>query len=376
MTHRNHPYKVLIAAGGTGGHIFPAIAIADAIKRQIPSCDITFAGTRSHLEWNVVPQAGYPIKPIWISGFQRKFTFGNLLFPIKLLVSLIQSMIIISKTNPNVVICCGGYVSGPIGRIAALMGRPLMLQEQNSYPGVTNRLLGKKSHTIFTAFSEAAKYFPIKKVKLFGNPIRSDIFHGNRNAAASVYNFNPARKTLLIMGGSGGASSLNQAMLRHLEYLHNELHLQIIWQCGKRYLGEMTMKVDQSKFPDLHLVSFIDSMPDVYALADLVVCRSGAGTISELLALGKPSILVPSPNVAGNHQYHNAASVVNNGGAMMIEDDKLEEQLAKCVATVISDTKKLMDMGQRALSMGHPDAANQIALEILELTNPDFNTKN
>lgn len=376
MTHHNNPYKVLIAAGGTGGHIFPAIAIADAIKHQLPSCDITFAGTRSHLEWTVVPQAGYTIKPIWISGFQRKFSFANLLFPIKLLVSLLQSTIIISKTKPNVVICCGGYVSGPIGRIAALLRRPLMLQEQNSYPGVTNRLLGKKSHTIFTAFSEAAKYFPIKKVKLLGNPIRSDIFNGNRNAAASTYNFNPARKTLLIMGGSGGAASLNQAMLRHIDYLHNELHLQIIWQCGKRYLGEMSTKLDQTKYPDLHLVSFIDSMPDVYALADLVVCRSGAGTISELLALGKPSILVPSPNVAGNHQYHNAESVVKNGGAMMIEDHHLEEQLAKNVASVISNTKNLVNMGQRALSMGHPDAANQIAIEILEMTNPDFNTKN
>src|SRR5690606_14628049 len=194
-------------------------------------------------------------------------------------------------------------------------------------------------------------------------------------AAASVYNFNPARKTLLIMGGSGGAASLNQSMLRHLEYLHNELHLQIIWQCGKRYLGEMTMKVDQSKYPDLHLVAFIDSMPDVYALADLVVCRSGAGTISELLALGKPSILVPSPHVAGNHQFHNAESVVNNGGALMIEDQKLEDQLSKCITTVISDPNKLLDMGQRALSMGHPDAANQIALEILRLTNTDFNSK-
>lgn len=361
----SNTYSVLVAAGGTGGHVFPAIAIADALKHRLGDVDIHFAGTRDHLEWDVVPRAGYAIHPIWISGFHRKLTLKNFLFPIKLLTALVQSFLIIKKIKPDVVVCCGGYVSGPVGRMATLMGRTLVLQEQNSYPGVTNRILGKKASLIFTAFSEAAEYFPIKKVHLLGNPVRSDIGSGNKLLAAQKYDFSPKRKTILIMGGSGGAAAMNQAMIRNLEYLHNELHLQIIWQCGKRYLGEISTRVDTSRFPDLRLTAFIDSMPDVYAISDLVICRAGAGTIAELLVLGKPSILVPSPHVAGDHQRHNANSVVKNGAAVMIEDQNLENELGRTIASLLLDENKLNDMSERAKALSMPNAANDIADQII-----------
>jgi UDP-N-acetylglucosamine--N-acetylmuramyl-(pentapeptide) pyrophosphoryl-undecaprenol N-acetylglucosamine transferase len=362
------PYRVLIAAGGTGGHVYPAIAIADAIRSQVELCDITFAGTRDHMEWTAVPRAGYPILSIWISGFHRKRILKNILFPIKLITALVQSILIVKKTNPHVVICCGGYVSGPIGRAAAWLGKPLMLQEQNSYPGVTNRILGSKATTIFTAFEDAAQYFPVKKVKLYGNPVRRDITRGSKENAAATLNFSTTRKTVLIMGGSGGAKTINDALVRHLEYLHNELHLQIIWQCGKQYLGTLMTRIDQSKFPDLRLVSFIDSMPDTYALADLVVCRAGAGTIAELMALGKPSILVPSPHVAGDHQRHNAESIMRNQAAEIIPDHELVNKLAKAVASLINDSDRLKTMHDRALQLANPLASEHIASEIIHYT--------
>lgn len=364
-------YRVLIAAGGTGGHVYPAIAIADAIRRQVSPCEISFAGTRDHMEWEAVPRAGYPILPIWISGFHRKLTIKNLMFPVKLLTSMWQSLRIINKVNPHVVICCGGYVSGPIGRVAGWMGKPLMIQEQNSYPGVTNRLLGQKATRVFTAFDDAASHFPIKKVRLLGNPVRSDITRGNREAAAENLSFSTARKTILVMGGSGGAKAINDAMVRHIDYLHNELHLQIIWQCGKRYLGEIMTRIDASKYPNLRVMAFIDSMPDTYALADLVICRSGAGTIAELMVLGKPSILVPSPHVAGDHQRHNAESIAKNQAAKVLEDQELDSKLPKVIAELISNESILSSMKLKALELAHPNADAHIAEEIITLTHPE-----
>jgi UDP-N-acetylglucosamine--N-acetylmuramyl-(pentapeptide) pyrophosphoryl-undecaprenol N-acetylglucosamine transferase len=367
-------YRVLIAAGGTGGHVYPAIAIADAIRRQVSPCEITFAGTRDHMEWDVVPRAGYSILPIWISGFHRKFTFKNLMFPVKLLTAMWQSMRIIRRVNPHVVICCGGYVSGPIGRVAGWKRKPLMLQEQNSYPGVTNRLLGQKATRIFTAFEDAASHFPVKKVRLLGNPVRSDITRGNAASAASANDFRTDKKTILVMGGSGGAKAINEAMIKHIDYLHNELHLQIIWQCGKRYLGDIMTRIDEYRYPNLRIVSFIDSMPDTYALADLVVCRSGAGTIAELMVLGKPSILVPSPHVAGDHQRHNAESIAKNGAAEVLTDNELDEKLSKSIAHIIADERTLSAMSQKALQMAHPSADELIATEIITLTHPDHSS--
>lgn len=361
-------YRVLMAAGGTGGHVYPAIAIAGAIRATRPGAEITFAGTRSHMEWQAVPKAGYNILPIWISGFHRNLNIQNVLFPIKLIVSLFQSLAIIMRVKPNVVVCCGGYVSGPVGRMAALMGIPLMLQEQNSFPGVTNRILAKKAKYIFTAFPDAASYFPSGKVYLLGNPVRADISNGDRNVAAKDFGLKPEAKTLLIMGGSGGAKAINDAMLKNLGELHDGQQLQIIWQCGKRYFEDLQKRIDMSKFPNLRLVAFLENMPNAYAMSDLVVCRAGAGTMAELSVLGLPAVLVPSPWVAGNHQTKNARSFVQAGAATLLKDDELSEKLSQSVSDLITSPDKLSSMHNASLAMALPNAAQNIAKAILEST--------
>ncbi|MCC5926624.1 MAG: undecaprenyldiphospho-muramoylpentapeptide beta-N-acetylglucosaminyltransferase [Bacteroidetes bacterium] len=360
----------MMAAGGTGGHIYPAIAIADTIKELVPEADVRFAGTRTHMEWTAVPKAGYSIDPIWISGFHRRLTVQNLLFPVKLIISLLQSWMILRRFRPNVVICCGGYVAGPVGYVASLMGIPLMLQEQNSYPGVTNRLLGKKATSIFTAFEDAASYFPVDKVVLEGNPIRTDLMDGDRKAAAEALDLDPQKQTISIMGGSGGAKMINEAIEAHLAKLHNDQGLQIIWQCGKRYIDELRERIRESSYPNLRLRAFLDNMPGIYALSDLVICRAGASTISELLATGTPSILVPSPNVAGDHQRKNAISVVGKGAAEMLTDEKVAEKLPKLVERLLSDEGVLAEMAANARSLGKPQARTAIAEGIILQTHP------
>ena len=361
-------YRVLMAAGGTGGHVYPAIAIADAIKDLVPGADIRFAGTRTHMEWNAVPKAGYKIEPIWISGFHRRITVQNLLFPIKLVISLLQSWNILRKFKPDVVVCCGGYVSGPIGRMAGFLKIPLMLQEQNSYPGVTNRLLGKSASLIFTAFDEAAQWFPEEKVRQTGNPVRKDVTNGNRSIASTKFAFNTNQKTVLIMGGSGGAKSLNDAMERHLDELHNKHELQIIWQCGKNYLPQLKERINEGKYPNLRLTDFLDDMPGVYALADVIVCRAGAGTIAELMVTGSVSVLVPSPYVAGNHQFKNAKAVVDKGAAEMIPDENLGEMLPEVILRLLADRSKSKAMSDVARSLAAPNASNEIAKQIISVT--------
>lgn len=358
-------YRVLLAAGGTGGHVYPAIAIANAIKKADPASEILFAGTRAHIEWTAVPKAGFSITPIWISGFHRKFDLRNLLFPIKLLVSLVQSFILILRFRPDVVVCCGGFVSGPVGRISAMLGITLVLQEQNSFPGVTNRLLRNKATYIFTAFKDAEKYFQKQKVHMLGNPVRADLSTGNRLTAAANWEFNPEIKTLLLMGGSNGARTLNETMIKHLDFLHNEMKLQIIWQCGKQYMNDIVRQLDVNNYPNLRLVPFLDSMPDVYAVSDLAVCRAGAGTISELLVTGKPSILVPSPHVAGDHQTSNAKSILRAGAAVVIPDDQIAVKLPETVKSLVEEPQILRQMSMAAKALAMPDAAFQIAGMIL-----------
>jgi UDP-N-acetylglucosamine--N-acetylmuramyl-(pentapeptide) pyrophosphoryl-undecaprenol N-acetylglucosamine transferase len=363
------PYRVLFAAGGTGGHVYPAIAIADAIASMQEDTRVLFAGTRTHMEWSAVPAAGYAIRPIWISGFHRRLTLTNLLFPIKLMVSLVQSWFIIRDFRPHAVVCCGGYVSGPVGRVAAMMGIPLMLQEQNSFPGVTNRLLGKSAHMIFTAFQEAATHFPSEKVRQFGNPVRKGLTDGNRELMAKALGFDSDTTTLLVMGGSGGAGPINQAVLEHLDTLHNQAGLQIVWQCGKRYLPELRNRLDETRYPRLRLVDFIDDMAGMYALSDLVLCRAGAGTLAELALTGKASVLVPSPYVAGNHQHKNAASFASRGAAVLLTDSELTQKLGETVAALSADRAKRIAMSAEALNLAKPDAAEAIARDILHQTN-------
>lgn len=359
--------KVLIAAGGTGGHVYPAISIADALREQAPDIEMLFVGTKNHMEWQTVSKAGYNITSIWISGFHRRLTLKNLFFPIKLATSIVQSFSIIKKFNPDVVISCGGYVAGPVGWVATKVGAPLVIQEQNSFPGVTNRLLGKHAELIFTAFEDARKYFPTNKVQLSGNPTRKSLSQADRKQALQSFDFSGDKKTLLIIGGSGGARSINQAMQKHIETLHNDFGLQIIWQCGKRYYDMLRRDIHPRDYKNLRLKDFIHDMPAAYAAADLAISRAGALSCSELALTGKPSILVPSPNVAGDHQTKNAQSMVNNGAAKLLTDNQLEKELANTVTEIINDDQKLNDMSKAARQLARPDAAEEIATKILKL---------
>ncbi len=359
--------RILIAAGGTGGHVYPAIAIADALREINRNSEILFVGTKNRMEWNAVPKAGYDIKNIWISGLHRRMTVKNLLFPVKLIASLVQSMNIIAAFRPHLVISCGGYVAGPVGWIASKRNIPLVIQEQNSFPGVTNRLLAKKADIIFTAFKEAEGYLPREKVILKGNPTRNTLTAVDKESAYRHFGFTKEQPTLLVLGGSGGARVINEAMSQNIGQLHNELGLQIIWQCGERYYDSLHTRLNTDGFERLRLVDFLHHMPEAYAAADLVVSRAGALSCSELELTGKPSILIPSPNVAGDHQTKNARSMVEQGAAVLLEDAEAKSKLPHLVREVIFDRARLRKMSEAALQLARPAAAAEIAEEILEL---------
>ncbi|MDR9415680.1 MAG: undecaprenyldiphospho-muramoylpentapeptide beta-N-acetylglucosaminyltransferase [Gracilimonas sp.] len=359
--------KILLAAGGTGGHVYPAIAIADAIKEQEPDTEILFVGTKDHMEWKTVPKAGYQIQNIWISGFHRQFTLKNLLFPMKLVTSLFQSFSILSDFSPQVVLSCGGYVAGPVGWVAGKKGIPLVIQEQNSFPGVTNRLLSKYAVRIFTAFKEADRFLPKEKTKVVGNPTRSSLNEEDQGKALSSFGFSKDKPVLLVMGGSGGAKTINEAMVANIEELHDKANLQIIWQCGPRYYDELTTKINKAKLKNLRLTAYLDNMAKAYAVADLVISRAGASSCSELMITGKPSILVPSPNVAGDHQTQNAKAMVDAGASKLLEDSTMKETMSELVEQLIHDQENLKRMNQAALRLAKPDAAKLIAKEILEI---------
>ncbi len=360
---------ILIAAGGTGGHVFPALAIAEAIVRQQAGATVIFVGTRNRMESRVVPEAGFELRCIWISGFHRRFTLKNLLFPVKLMVSLVQSLRLLLNINPDLVLSCGGYVAGPVGWVAALLNIPLALQEQNSYPGVTNRMLSKRATRIYTAFEAASRHFPADRVRQTGNPTRRDLTDVDRQEALSSFYFSPDYKTLLVMGGSGGARTINRAMTKHLDQLHDELGLQIIWICGSRYEQEILDKIEHEQYSRLRLYHFLDNIAEAYAAADLVVSRAGAGTCAELQLTGSPSILVPSPHVAGDHQRKNARAMVEEDAAIMIEDHRFDEEFISRVEELLADDERLRNMRTSAQQLARPDAADTIAADLFTLTN-------
>lgn len=359
--------KILLAAGGTGGHVYPAIAIADALKEENPDTEILFVGTKDHMEWKAVPNAGYDIRNVWISGFHRRLTLKNLVFPLKLITSLFQSLRILSAYKPQVVVSCGGYVAGPIGWVAGKMGIPIVIQEQNSFPGITNRLLAKYATKIFTAFREADKHLPADKTQVSGNPTRASLNEADRSTALSSFGFESDKPVLLVMGGSGGAKTINDAMRANIEALHDKVELQIIWQCGQRYYDTLSTDVDTKNLKNLRLTAYLDNMAEAYAAADLVISRAGASSCSELMLTGKPSILVPSPNVAGDHQTQNAKAMADAGASLLLEDNKMKETVTELVEKLIRDQQNLKRMNQAALKLAKPDAAKLIAKEILEI---------
>lgn len=361
------PLRVLLAAGGTGGHVYPAIAIADALKGLHEDSEVLFVGTRDRMEWQAVPNAGYDIKSVWISGFHRRLTPQNLLFPVKLFISLLQSLSIVRRFKPDVVVACGGFAAGPVGWVAAKLGIPLAIQEQNSYPGVTNRILAKQAFKIFTAFEVAEQFLPKHKIELTGNPVRSSLTVSDKQEALDHFGFSDDQPVLLVLGGSGGAKALNDAIAARLDELHNESGIQIIWQCGKKYHEYLSSTISEEDYPNLRLLGYINNMPAAYGAATLVLTRAGASTCSELMIIGKPSALVPSPNVAGDHQTKNAAAMVNEGASVLISEEELEDALTGRVPVLIQNNDKLRNMSKAALTLAKPDAAKKIATQLFEL---------
>lgn len=360
---QSHIPRILFAGGGTGGHVYPAIAIADAVRALEPSVSIAFVGTRERMEWTAVPKAGYPIHPITVSGLQRKLTARNLTFPFKLVKGLTESWSLVGAFDPDVVVGTGGYVSGPVLWTAGMRGRRTLIQEQNAYAGMTNRLLGKRADRIHIAFPEAERYFPAGRCKVSGNPIRESLTATTRDAARSGLDLPSDAQVLFVFGGSLGSRALNDAMVSSFETLLAKPNRYVLWQTGPRYFDRIRESLSHDR---LRLMAYVDRMDFTYAASDLVVCRSGAITCSELMATGSSALLVPSVNVAEDHQTKNAEALVNQGAAAMLAEKDLAH-LVSTVETLLDDPAGLRTMRDRALSLAKPDAAREIAMDVLSL---------
>nr|WP_315146288.1 undecaprenyldiphospho-muramoylpentapeptide beta-N-acetylglucosaminyltransferase [uncultured Flavobacterium sp.] len=356
--------KFILSGGGTGGHIYPAIAIANELKKRFPEAEFLFVGAKDKMEMQKVPQAGYAIKGLWIAGLQRKLTLQNALFPIKLLSSLWESRKILKSFKPDVVIGTGGFASGPLLNVANSLNIPTLIQEQNSYPGITNKLLSKKAAKICVAYENLERFFPKEKMLLTGNPVRQDLIDvtTKREEAIAYFKLNPNKKTILVLGGSLGARRINQLIEKELSHLLDQ-HVQIIWQCGKLYLE------DYSKYnsAQVQVVAFIERMDLVYAAADLVISRAGASSVSELCIVGKPVIFIPSPNVAEDHQTKNAQAIVDKKGAIMIKEAALEEEFSIVVEALLKDEGKQQLLGDNIKKLALPQATVQIVDAIEKL---------
>lgn len=362
MSNSNTPYRFLFAAGGTGGHLYPAIAVADEIKKMKPESEILFVGTKDKIEGRVIPKLGYKFKSIRIRGFARKFSWANLLFPLRLLYSLIQSVIISMKFKPKVAVGTGGYVAGPVIWGASVMGAKIILMESNSYPGITTRLLERYADEIHLSFESSKKYLRRQNIlKVTGNPVRENLGTSDKSSAKKYFGLDENKKTVLVLGGSLGASSINNAIEKSLNTF-TENNLQLIWQTGKNYFG----RYKNLNFAAVKIFDFIDDMNKAYSACDLLVARAGATTIAELTVLGLPAILIPSPNVAENHQYHNAKALEDENAAVLIKDDEIESKLQKTVLTLINDSNKLNMLSSNAKKLAKPDAAKEIALSALK----------
>lgn len=360
--------KVLISGGGTGGHVFPAIAIADAIKNKVPDAEIQFVGAKGKIEMEKVPKAGYPIEGLWISGFHRKLTMKNLLFPLKLMVSMVRAFAIVRRFRPQVAIGVGGFASGPVLRAATKMGVPSLIQEQNSYAGVTNRLLAAKVNKICVAYPNMERYFPAEKIVLTGNPVRQDLkgVNSDKDAALAYFGMKSGRPVLFVFGGSLGALRINEAMAANAALFEKHPEVQVLWQIGSLYFDRFR-DCATAQLPHVEARAFIDRMDLAYVMSDLVVCRAGALTIAELCLLGKPAILIPSPNVAEDHQTKNARALVDQDAAVMLADAQASESLAKTAFELLNDPGKLKQLSEKARMLAHPAASEEIAEEVLKL---------
>jgi UDP-N-acetylglucosamine--N-acetylmuramyl-(pentapeptide) pyrophosphoryl-undecaprenol N-acetylglucosamine transferase len=359
--------RVIIGGGGTGGHIFPAISIANALRSFDKNIDILFVGALKKIEMDKVPEAGYKIIGLPVAGFQRKLSLKSISFFVKLAQSMLKSSRIISEFKPDVAVGVGGYASGPILKAAARRKIPIVIQEQNSYAGITNRILAKSASKICVAYDGMERFFPADKIILTGNPIRRDIIALSSDKEASVRHFglDPGKQTILILGGSLGARTINNSITRSFDRIPD--NVQLLWQCGKLYFPEMRDRLEKSGLKNIVLKEFIREMDLAFCAADVIISRAGAGTISELAIVSKPVILVPSPNVAEDHQTRNALSLVNKGAGILVKDPEASELLMDRAFSLLKNTEERQKLSENLKKLAIPDSAERIAKEILKL---------
>ncbi len=376
----NNKPRIIISGGGTGGHIFPAVSIANALKELCPDAEILFVGAEGRMEMQRVPDAGYQIIGLPIAGFDRKHLWKNIAVLIKLARSQWKARSIIKKFKPQVAVGVGGYASGPTLKTAGMMGVPTLIQEQNSYAGVTNKLLAQKACKICVAYEGMEKFFPAEKIIMTGNPVRQNLLgHSiSHEEATESFGLSPAKKTILILGGSLGARTINETLIGGLDVIRANPNVQFIWQTGKIYIeqireaitaatGEPVRHPHINAIPNLYVTDFIKDMASAYAAADLVISRAGAGSISEFCLLHKPVILVPSPNVAEDHQTKNALALVNKDAAICVKDVDAKDKLLPVAMETIANAEKLKSLSENIAKLALPDSATIIAKEVLKL---------
>ena len=361
----NQKYRIILSGGGTGGHIYPAIAIANVLKARFPDAEFLFVGAKDRMEMEKVPQAGYDIKGLWISGIQRKLSLKNLVFPFKLLSSLWNARKIVKSFKPDVAIGTGGFASGPLLYVAASNKIPSLIQEQNSYPGITNKLLSKKTQKICVAYDGLERFFPNEKIIKTGNPVRQDLLDTDSKIveAKEFFNLKHGKYTLLVLGGSLGARRVNELIENRLDFLDTQ-NVQIIWQCGKLYYQQYKI---YNNTKNVQVYEFINNMDFAYAAADIVISRAGAGSVSELCIVGKPVIFIPSPNVAEDHQTKNAMAIVNKDAAMIIKEADLYVDFENKFSQLMASPEKQKELGTNIKKMALANATNQIADEVEKL---------
>ncbi len=360
--------KVIISGGGTGGHIFPALAIANELKTRFSTIEILFVGANGRMEMTKVPEAGYEIIGLDVVGLQRRITYKNLLFPFLLLKSLRKAKLIVKSFKPNIVIGVGGYASGPTLKMASKLGYPTLIQEQNSYAGLTNKLLSKKAKRICVAYENMSKFFPAEKIKLTGNPVRNDILNidDKRVESHTYFKIENNKKVVLVLGGSLGARSINEGLLNNIEDINKE-DLTILWQVGSRYIDTINENLNKEKYPNIIPLAFIKRMDLAYAAADVIVSRAGALSISEIAIVGKPAILVPSPNVSEDHQTKNAMSLVNTSSAIMVKDADVDSKLIPIILDLLNKKEDWSEFKNNLLKIAKPDASKDIVNEVVKI---------
>lgn len=363
------PIKIILSGGGTGGHIFPAVAIANEIKKMVPHAEILFVGALGKMEMEKVPNAGYKIIGVPIVGLQRKFTLANFKLPFLIIKSLLQTRKIIKDFNPNVAVGTGGYASGPLLKAAANKGIPTLLQEQNSYAGITNKLLSKKANKICVAYEGMEKFFPKEKILLTGNPVRQDITKiADRDEAIRFFNLDSSKKTILVVGGSLGAKGINEAIGQGLNILADN-NIQLVWQTGKPYFETAKQQTKPFESKNIKALDFITRMDLAYAMADIVISRAGAGAISELCIVKKPSILVPLPTAAEDHQTKNALSLVNKKAAILVTETEAKSKLITEAIALVKNAVLQKELSHNCGLLALPNSTSTIAKEVLKLAN-------